>query len=249
MAYKNALISKEIRFCPISIDTGQTSSDTGQTSSDTWKSYTPKSSINIKLLLEGDTDIQIKQLVSLLQQEKHARFLAESKLAYQIAVIHLSHTRFANKFKEWMVELAESPTTITYHFACATPNKYDLKVNNERIVSNINIGSWWKKSTDSRKWAGKGYPVISNPADRSNIKFQTILQAYLGRLRELALYGDFDTNHVDQLTRIAVALRVRITSDNHPEEYPAIFKIHQIWNNANPGIIPPAYLPFVRWTE
>ncbi|MDA1317427.1 MAG: hypothetical protein O3B87_05420 [bacterium] len=242
MSYKQALISKEPCFYPVSINTGHISSDT-------WKSYTPKSSIDINLILEGDTDIQIKQLVSLLQQEKRARFLAESKLAYQSAVIHLSHTRFANKFKEWMDELAESSTTITDHFACATPNKYDLKFNNERIVSNINIGSWWKTPMDRRKWDGKGYPVISNPADRCNIKFQTILQSYLGRLRELALYGDFDTNHVDQLTRVAVALRVRITSDNHPDEYPAIFKIHQIWNNANPGIIPPTYLPFVRWTE
>jgi hypothetical protein len=217
---------------------------TALTAKHSWSNYTPD------LLIDGNIQNKIKYLFFLINRENAAKIAAENQLSKILHnSINANEIHFCTELKKWMITLSKSDKSITDYFAYATPNMHDLKCNNETHTSDINIGSWWKKPSDRRKWNGKGYPKIVNPSDRHNITFQTLLQAYLGRLRELVTFTDFDINHIDQLTRIAVALRVRITSDNHPNEYPAVFKIHQIWNNANPGITPPAYLPFVRWGE
>ena len=230
VSYKTALTAKHTRGCSIPSDIKHS-----------WSNF------NSDLLIDGSIEKKIKYLLFLVNRENAAKIAAENQLSKILHnSINANEINFSTELKEWMVTLSKSTTN---YFAYATPNMHDLKCNNEKHTPHINIGSWWKKPSDRRKWNGKGYPKIINPSDRRNISFQTLLQAYLGRLRELVTYADFDINHVDQLTRIAVALRVRITSDNHPEEYPAVFKIHQIWDNANPGITPPAYLPFVRWGE
>lgn len=150
---------------------------------------------------------------------------------------------FANKLSETIDFLNRSNRSYTDQYTYVTPTKYDLSRNNEPY-SKIIIGEWWKHP--GKLFNGKHYPTIKDPTDKT-LSFKILIQAYLGRIRQFAFFKDSHHSHIDQLTRIAAALRIRISSDNHKLLFKPILLIHQIWSNATFNQSPPSFIPFISW--
>lgn len=151
---------------------------------------------------------------------------------------------YATKLSETIDLFTRSSKSYTDKYTYVTPTKYDLAKNNEPY-SKIFIGEWWKHP--GLLFKGKHYPTIKDPTDKT-LSFKILIQAYLGRIRQFAFFKDCHNTHIDQLSRIAAALRIRISSDNHPQSFKPILLIHQIWSKATFNQSPPSFLPFISWS-
>ena len=204
---------------------------TSEKGSEDWKVYNTKRVSNTDI-----TKIKSSMHISMEEFDIYIRFINQHK--------DILLKLYANKLTETCHFLNQSDISYTKQFTYISPTKYDLLRNNE--VSNyIFIGEWWK-NPEGKFFKGKHYPTIKDPSDKT-LSFKILTQAYLGRIRQFAFFKDCHHSHIDQLTRIAAALRIRISSDNHHILFKPITLIHQIWFKASFSHSPPSFLPFISW--